>query len=36
MDGTDFTKRVSKLRLDMAKKRRAKQQKKLLDISKNT
>jgi peptide deformylase len=28
MDGTDFTQKVSKLKLDMAKKRRAKQSKK--------
>jgi len=35
MDGTDFTKKVSKLRLNMAKKRQKKQLKKSLNLSKN-
>ena len=34
MEGTDFTKKVSKLQLDMAKKRRAKQLKKAERLSK--
>jgi hypothetical protein len=34
MEGTDFTKQVSKLKLDMAKKRLAKVKKKI-DISKS-
>ncbi len=35
MGGTDFTKRVSRLRLDRAKKRQKKMAKKSLDISKS-
>ena len=35
MEGTDFTKRVSRLRLDRAKKRQKKMAKKSLDISKS-
>ena len=34
MEGTNFTKRVSKLRFDMAMKRRAKQRKKAERLSK--
>ena len=36
MEGTDFTKKVSKLRLSMAKKRQKKQLKKSLDYSKSS
>lgn len=36
MEGIDFTKRVSRLRLDIAKKRQKKMKKRSLDISKKT